>query len=120
MERRRFERVSALAEKEERVLIKTGPEYIAASLVDLSAGGVLLSLPDPDIKFPLGDYCLLFLENGGPKFSVRAFALRDGGDGRIGFRFSSLTSSDQRHIQTKLIRMKIIAARVNLPASMLR
>ena len=112
MERRRYRRIAATLRKDERVLIKLGSEYIPASLVDLSAGGALLALPNSEVEIPFGDYCLLFLDHGSPLFSVRALALRWQKEGRIGFKFSSLTSADQRQIHTKLIRMGIVSARV--------
>jgi c-di-GMP-binding flagellar brake protein YcgR len=112
MERRQHKRVNALLAAEEQVLIENGTELVSSTLVNLSKSGALLELKESGIKFPFGQTVHLFLDNGGQLLELNTIAVRVDGQ-KIAFRFDDLSVEQQRAIDTKMIRMAIISARVH-------
>lgn len=111
MERRQHNRIDALLTAEEQVLIENGTELVPSTLINLSRGGVLLELKEPDIRFPFGQIVHLFLDNGGQLLELNSTTVREDGQ-KIAFEFHDLSLEQQQDIETKMIRMAIISARV--------
>jgi hypothetical protein len=109
-ERRRFKRIVALFELEERVIVTTETEEFPANLCNLGLGGALLDLGDFEIKGC--DSVSLYFENGGALFSVRALPARQEGR-KVAFEFLGVTPQNLRDLQNKLVRMKMLADRLN-------
>ena len=112
MERRRHDRISALLAAEEQVLIENGTELVPSTLVNLSSGGALLELKESGIEFPPGQTVHLFLDNGGQLLELNTTAVRADGQ-KIAVRFHDLSAEQQRTIDTKMLRMSIISARIH-------
>jgi c-di-GMP-binding flagellar brake protein YcgR len=113
MERRQYNRINALLDAEEQVLIESGTQLVRSTLINLSAGGALLALKEPEaaVAFQTGGAFHVFLDNGGHVLELNTKAVRTDGQ-KIAFQFSDLTAEQKRAIHTKLIRMAIISARV--------
>ena len=111
MERRQYNRINALLEAEERVLIENGTELVPGTLINLSAGGILLTATESGVQFQAGGNFHLFLDNGGHLLELNATAVRADGQ-KIAFRFYDLGVEQKRAIQTKMIRLAIILSRI--------
>ena len=111
MDRRRSQRIEALLDQEEQVLIEDNFQYVACTIVNFSEGGALLALKDPEVHLQIGDTFALFFDNGGHVLPLKAVALRKIGR-RIAFQFSGLTPDEEKAIHTKIIRMEMVLARV--------
>jgi hypothetical protein len=112
MERRQYNRINALLEAEEQVMIENGSQLVFSTLLNLSAGGALLELKDSGTQFPDGDTFHILFDNGGELLELDATAIRTGGR-KIAFRFPDLRVEQKKAIHTKMIRMGIILARVH-------
>ena len=111
MERRQDNRIDALIDAEEQVTIQNEGQSVFSTLINLSAGGALLTLKNSSVQFTAGDTSHLLFDNGGELLQLDATAIRT--DGRkIAFRFRDLSVEQKRAIHTKMIRMAIISARV--------
>ena len=113
MERRQYNRINALLDAEEQVLIESGTHLVPSTLINLSAGGVLLALNDAEtgVEFQTGHAFHLFFDNGGHVLELNTKAVRTEGQ-KIAFQFSDLNTEQKRAVHTKLIRMAIISARI--------
>jgi PilZ domain len=110
-ERRRSRRIIPLLRQEERVTVQTDSQQFPAKIVNLGLGGALLDMRDSGAFIHVGRILSLFFENGGRLLEVRAMPARS--DGRkVAFKFRDLTATDQQEIETKMIRMGILEARV--------
>jgi len=111
MERRRSRRIEALLDQEEQVLIEHDLQYVPSTIVNFSDGGALLTLKDPDVCFTVGHTHALFFDNGGQVLALQATVRRKTGR-RVAFEFSDVTLEQAQAIQTKLVRMAMVMARV--------
>jgi hypothetical protein len=111
-ERRHFPRIAPLLANEKRCLVSIGNRYLKSALVDMSGGGALLHLGSSDpAELGVGSSARLFFESGGTFFDVPAILLRKNGLW-LAFRFAVLTPTDRREIDIKIVRMKILTARL--------
>jgi hypothetical protein len=114
-ERRRFQRIAPLLANEKRCLVSIGNRYLKSALVDMSGGGALFYLGNSDpAELGVGSSARLFFESGGTFFDVPAILLRKNGLW-LAFRFAALTPSDHREIDIKIVRMKMLSARLSGP-----
>jgi c-di-GMP-binding flagellar brake protein YcgR len=111
MERRQDNRINALIDAEEQVTIQNEGQPVSSTLINLSAGGALLTLKNSSVQFTAGDTSHLLFDNGGELLQLDATAIRTDGT-KIAFRFQGLSVEQKRAIHTKMIRMAIISARV--------
>ena len=111
MERRQYNRINALLDAEEQVLIENGTQLVPSTLINLGEGGALLALKESGLQFPAGDTFHLFFENGGQLLELNTTVIRSDGQ-EIAFRFSDLSVEQKKSVQTKIIRMAIISARL--------
>ncbi len=113
MERRQYNRISALLDAEEQVMIENGGQLVPSILINLSAGGALLALKEtePGLEFPAGNVFHLFFDNGGHVLELDTTVVRTEGQ-KIAFQFSDMNAEQKRAVHTKLIRMAIISAHV--------
>lgn len=93
-------------------MIEIGTEWVCATIVNLSAAGALLRLPHCDTRLLAGDTFKLFFDNGGQSLQLTATAIRTDGM-QIGFKFSGLSPDSRRAIETKLIRLAVVSARIS-------
>jgi hypothetical protein len=112
MERRQDNRINALLNAEEQVMIENGSQLAFGTLLNLGAGGALLELKDSSVQFPAGDTFHLLFDNGGELLELDATAIRTDGS-KTAFRFPDLSGEQKMAIQTKMIRMAIISARIH-------
>src|SRR5579862_2367966 len=111
MERRQDNRINTLIDAEEQVTIQNEGQSVFSTLINLSAGGALLTLKNSSVQFTAGDTSHLLFDNGGELLQLDAPAIRTDGT-KIAFRFQGLSVEQKRATHTKLIRMAIISARV--------
>ena len=111
MERRLCNRINALLDAEEQVLIEDGTQLVPSTLLNLGEGGALLEFKDSDSQLPAGGTFHILFDNGGELLEVTGSPMRTDGS-RTAFRFSDLTEEQKKAIRTKMIRMAIISSRV--------
>jgi hypothetical protein len=93
---------------------------LPVSLADLSADGALMKFPYSPAGFEPGVVISLWLDSGGTYLKVEAIVVRTE-PGHLAVQFIDLSATERDEIRTKMIRMEIIAARLErepmLPAS---
>ena len=111
IDRRRHKRIKALLEQEGVVLLRHETEILAARLADFSAEGALLKVSASMVGLRPGTIVSLWIDSGGTVLDVEALIVRSS-PGYIGVQFLDLTPQECNEIQTKMIRMEIIASRL--------
>jgi c-di-GMP-binding flagellar brake protein YcgR len=114
IDRRRHQRFAALLNQEEQILIQYSAQSALGRIVNLSESGMLLELSS-NLGLEIGAGASLLLNNGGAMFELRASVIRIS-RGLVGMQFIELTPADEKDLRNKVIRMQIIAARLETPA----
>ena len=112
MERRKYNRISALLDAEEQVFIENGAQLVPSTLMNFAPGGALVELKDSGAQFPEGETFHILFDHGGELLELDATALRTDGT-NVAFKFGDLSDEQRRAIHTKIIRMAIISARIH-------
>jgi hypothetical protein len=99
--------------QEERILIQYSAQSATGRLVNLSESGTLLELSST-MGLEIGAVASLLLNNGGLPFELKASVVRIS-QGLVGIEFIELTPADEKGLRNKVIRMQIIAARLETP-----
>jgi hypothetical protein len=110
-ERRKHRRIKALFDQEGVALVRHETEILVASLDDLSAEGALLKFPNATPIIETGAVVSLWLDSGGTFVQVEAAIIRVE-PGYLAVQFLDLNAIEREEIRTKMIRMEIIAARL--------
>jgi hypothetical protein len=106
--KRQSERLMVLMPDEEPVVIQAGSKQYFGRLVNLSAGGGLISIPEANLYGEIGNTFALSFSNEGSMFDVRGELIRVIG-WYAAFRFANLSEQESNQLSVKLERMRTLS-----------
>ena len=110
-EKRQAERFVAVSHEQD-IVLKIGDDEYSGKLVNFSLAGALVEFSEPNVHCEVGSRVSAFFQSGCYLFNVQAIIVRSTTH-QLGIQFCDLTSTDEREIKTKLIRMQILASRIS-------